>query len=210
MKGVLFAIRMAKMIDSASSFWVSVVSIGIRHFSAIKSCVGVVSGDGHRFDLFRLVRSLFQHHGTLGFVGLGRSITVMRRGSITIMLGRPISWGRRRIWSGFMISGLVNRSVWSGFMVVWFRWYVWFRFMVSWFVIGWFWRAIRSGSGKVAFSSRWVVWFGFMVGWFFYVMVRLFIRILQVSNSMVDVSAMMRACSMVMTVRIVIFGHFVG
>ena len=68
---------------SASSFWVSVVSIGIRHFSAIESCVGVVSGDGHRFDLFRLIRSLFQHHGTLGFVGLGRSITVMRRGSIT-------------------------------------------------------------------------------------------------------------------------------
>ena len=42
-----------------------------------------MSGDGHRFDLFRLVRSLFQHHGTFGFVGLGRSVTVMRRGSIT-------------------------------------------------------------------------------------------------------------------------------
>lgn len=205
-KGILFAIRMAKMIDSASSFWVSVVSIGVRHFSAIESCVGIVSGNSHRFDLFRLVGSFFQHHWTLGFVGLGRSITVMRRRSIAIMLGRPISWGRRRIWSGFMISGLVNRSVWSGLMVVWFRGCVWLRFMVSWLVVCWFRRAVRSRSGKVSFSCGWMVWFGLSI------MVRLLIGILQVSNSMVDVSAMVRGSMMMRarTVRIEIFGHFVG
>ena len=87
------------------------------------------------------------------------------------MLGRPISWGRRRIWSGFMISGLVNRSVWSGLMVVWFRGCVWFRFMVSWLVVCWFRRAVRSRSGKVSFSCGWMVWFGLSI------MVRLLIGI---------------------------------
>ena len=73
---------------STSSFWVSIVSIGIGHFPAIKSGVGLVSGDGHRFDFFRLVGPLFQHDWAFGFVGFGRSVTVMRRRSIT----RKIKW----------------------------------------------------------------------------------------------------------------------
>ena len=44
---------------STSSFWVSIVSVGIRHFPAIESGVGLVSGNGHWFDFFRLVGPLF-------------------------------------------------------------------------------------------------------------------------------------------------------
>merc|ERR1719367_858109 len=78
MKGILLSISMAIMVNFTSSLGISIMTVRIGYFTAIKICISVMRCDGHRFDLFWLIRSFFEHHGTLRFVGMRWSITVSR------------------------------------------------------------------------------------------------------------------------------------
>jgi len=81
-EGVLFAIGMAVMVNLTSGLRIGIMTVRIGYFTTIKGCVSIMRGNSDRFDLFRLVRSFFEHHGSLGFVGMGDSIAVSRWGSI--------------------------------------------------------------------------------------------------------------------------------
>lgn len=82
MKGVLFSISMTVVVNLASGLRISIMTVGIGYFTAIKSCVRVMRRNGDRFDLFRLVGSFFEHYRSLRFIGVGGSIPIRGWGSI--------------------------------------------------------------------------------------------------------------------------------
>jgi len=82
-KGVLFAISMAVMVNLTSSLRISIMTVRIGYFTTIKGCISIMRSNSDRLDLFRLVWSFFEHHGSLRFVRMGDSITVSRWGSIS-------------------------------------------------------------------------------------------------------------------------------
>lgn len=97
MKGVLFAIGMAVMVNLTTGLRISIMTVRIGYFTTIKGCVSIMRGNSDGFDLFRLVRSFFEHHGSLRFVGMGDSIAVSRWGSIG-RLRLVVSRCRGMIW----------------------------------------------------------------------------------------------------------------
>ena len=146
MESILLAISMTKMIDlkvlqkqifgsenkhswnvtiqtyRTACFWISIVSIRIRHFPAIKSSVCFMSSDGDWFDFFRFIRSMGQHNRSFGLVRF--RCAVSRFGCAISGFGSAIFRFGWSIRFRFMIRG-------------W--WMIRFRFMVG------RWRVVRFG-----------------------------------------------------------------
>ena len=93
----------------ATSLWISVVLVRIRHLPAVKRRVRLLSDDHHRLDLSRLVRSFFQKYWTnrlirrcsVGVrrwaVGVNGRLVQARRCSVGVV-GRLVAYIYVRIW----------------------------------------------------------------------------------------------------------------
>merc|ERR1719412_2088648 len=131
-KGILFSIFMAEMVNLTVSFGISIVPSGIWYRSAVKAGICLRHCNMKWLHRLHLIWSLLQENRANGLV---------------------VDWFRRAIgrgggavgWFRFMIGrlrgvGRLVRSVWFRSMVCWCWRLVWWFRMISWlWMVGWLW-----------------------------------------------------------------------